>query len=54
MRDADEVLLDLFAPLLRVSQSMDMRSWVKKFYKDASQWNDAIGQELKKERSEFI
>ncbi|CAE7275665.1 unnamed protein product, partial [Symbiodinium microadriaticum] len=26
---------------------MDMRYWVKKFYKDASQWNDAIGQGLK-------
>lgn len=27
----------------RMKQSMDMRYWVKKFYKDASQWNDAIG-----------
>jgi len=24
------------------AQSMDMRYWVKKFYKDASDWNDSI------------
>ena len=30
--------------ILAILQSMDMRYWVKKFYKDASDWNDSISQ----------
>ena len=31
-----------FMTVMTPAQSMDMRYWVKKFYKDASDWNDSI------------
>lgn len=33
-----------------MKQSMDMRYWVKKFYKDASDWNDSISPTLQQQQ----